>query len=134
MLIRAVQPADMDLIRDSWWRSVQGTCPAADGVPRAFLVDTLDRALTGRWSIRVLCPDEETPDEVAGWVLYRSPVEVGWVAVKPRYRGLGFARALLDDIGVKPGRLFCALVPRGGHELAAHFGVSLTARPYSLLV
>ena len=133
MLIRPLQPDDLDLVRDSWWRSVQATCPAA-GVPRAFLIEMLNTALAGRWSIRVLCPDEETTDEIGGWILYRSPVEVGWVAVKPRYRGLGFARALLDNVGVRPGCVSCPLIPRGGHDLAARFGVSLVARPFSLLV
>jgi len=51
-LIRGLDATDMDLVRDSWWRSVLATCPAAAGVGRAFLVEMLDRALAGQWSIR----------------------------------------------------------------------------------
>jgi len=132
-MIRPLQPDDLDLVRDSFWRSVQATCPAAEGVGRAVLVELLDRALAGSWRIAVLCPDEDTSDEVGGWILYRSPTTIGWLAVKPRYRHLCFARALLDHVGVKPGRVVVPLVPRGGYDLAARFGLQLVVRPYSLL-
>jgi len=89
MIFRQPEPADMPLVQDSFWRAVMNTVPAARGVSRAFLVSMLDRCLASpRWQAVILCPDPETPDEIGGWAVWRSPTEILWLSVKPRYHGL----------------------------------------------
>ena len=131
MIFRQPEPTDMPLIRDSFWRAVMNTVPAARGVPRSFLVSMLDRCMTSpAWKVVILCPDPETPDEIGGWAVWRSPTEILWVCVKPRYHGLGLGHALMEHIGAGPGPIFAPLVPSNLAARARAKGFQVHARPY----
>lgn len=134
MLIREPQPEDLALVHDSFRRAVKDTVTATEGVPAEWLVAQLDRCLTDpRWHVAVLCPDDELPDEIGGWVVWRRN-EVVWLAVKPRYQGLGFGKALLDHAGIAPGAVLAPLIPRGLCGAAARHGYRLIHRPFGWLL
>lgn len=134
MLIRAPQPEDLALVHDSFRKAVKDTVPTTEGVPTGWLVTQLDRCIVDqRWYFAVLCPDETLPDEIGGWLVWRGN-EVVWLAVKPRYQGLGFGRALLDHAGIAPGPILAPLIPRGLPGAAARHGYRLVHRPFGWLL
>jgi len=81
MLIRDPQPEDLALVHDSWYRAVRDNCPAVHGCSREFLIAMLDAVLAdSRWRVAILCPDEDIPDEIASWAVWRSPTEIFWIS------------------------------------------------------
>jgi len=83
--------------------------------------------------VAILCPDEDIPDEIASWAVWRSPTEIFWISTKPRYEGLGFACALLKHIVAAPGPIYTPIVPNRLATRAREHGYRLLARPYMTL-
>lgn len=134
MIFRQHEPADVPFIRDSFSRAVRSTVATARGTSRRFLVSMLDRCMTSTaWKTTIVCPDEETPDEIGGWVISRSPSEIFWICVKPRYQGLGLGQALLNHIGAEPGPVYAPLIPTHLMGRAAQHGYLVRHRPYLAL-
>lgn len=133
MIFREPTPDDFPLIADSFWRSSIESCP---GVGRLFLVSMLERVIRDPvWKISILC-DEETPDEILCWAIYRNRSEVFWIATVPRYAvlGLHLGRKMFEHIGIKDGStVACVIIPKAVWSLANRHRIRLLHRPYLAL-
>jgi len=132
MIFRPVEASDRNYLRDSFVRGAR-SCPTAHGVSRELLVTMLDRVLA-TWRSVVLT-DEDTVDEILGWACWRTPLEIFWLSVKPRFarKRLGLAQALLDYVGVARGPqspISCPLIPPSIAATASKHGYRLVLRPY----
>ena|ERR1700690_1982495 len=81
------------------------------------------------WRLTIAC-HAATPDEVCGWVLWAGRA-VAWLHVDPPYRRHGFARALMNSIGVTGGEIHTPFVPHRT-EVAANFPMFCESKGYRL--
>ena len=118
------------LVADSFWRAAREV-PACTGIGRDFLMQMLDAAVLDTSTKCKVMVDDGAPDEVLCWAIWRTPTQVLWYSVKPRYRGLGFGKQMLNHIGIKPGdTVACPILPPSLVGPAAKRGIRLVQRPY----
>jgi hypothetical protein len=133
MIFRQAQPSDFPLIADSFWRGAIEHCP---GVGRLFLVSMLERVIRNpAWKIEIMC-DEQTPDEIFCWAIYRNRSEIFWVATSLRYQPLGLhlGRKMFEHIGIKDGStVACVIIPKQLWNHANKHRIRLLNRPYLAL-
>lgn len=107
----------MNLIRDSWLESyVRGRCGPMKRVPPgpAFKGHRpVMEALLARGVVLVAALESE-PDAVFGWVCAEAGGTLHFVYVRHKYRGLGYARALIAAAEQRVGK-----VQRVTHETHA---------------
>lgn len=124
-------PTYRAFILDSFLRSF-GRSAYGEGVPARVLIDLLEPLLVG-WDVSVAVSMEDH-NEALGWVCARKPDAVAWLFVKPPYRRMGLAKALLDHAGV--GKLLSApfvptkLFDRPFMAVAQERGYRVRFRPY----
>lgn len=129
--IRSATTSEEVVLRDSFLRSY-GRTPHGRGIPAEVLWGQIDALLAAGWRLDVAVL-AEVPDEVMGYVLWSHipndarPTQptLAWLFVKPKYRGRGIGRRLLECTGAAPGDLNVAFVD----PLAAKW---ITARGYVL--
>lgn len=90
---------------------------------RQLMVTILQRP---DWNATILC-ESEVPDEILGYIVWRSPTQIAWLQVKGRYRRQGIAHALLAAIGAQPGPVKATFLP------SPAFARSLRAKAWDLL-
>ncbi len=57
-----------------------------------------------RWNVKILI-DDEVPDEIIAYVVYKDATHIAWIYVKGPYRRNGLASKLLLDIGATKGKI-----------------------------
>lgn len=135
LVFRDAEPDDYALVADSFWKAVR-ECPSVWGCRREFVVKMLsDVIIKPEWHVSILC-DDNTPDEILCWGVYKSPSCIFWIGRKPRYKGLGFVEAMLKHIGVPSveqgtwHEISCPILPPGLLIPAHKKGLRLVQRPY----
>jgi len=136
LTFREGNEADYPLLADSFWK-VARHVPSCYGVGRLFLVGMLEKVIRDpKWNVTVMT-DDSCPDEIIGWSIWRSPTEVFWLAVKPRYQHLGMGRALLENMGIKQHgiapTIHAPIVPPELVPRAGKLGYRIAQRPYMAL-
>lgn len=134
LIFRAPESDDFALVADSFWRGVR-ECPSVFGLRREFVVKLLaDVIIRADWQVEILC-DDNAPEEILCWCVHQGPFRIFWISVKPRYMGLGFARKMLDHIGVVPGIAVSGpIIPPALVARAGKHGIRLVQRPYMSMV
>ena len=133
LIFREPTDSDYALVVDSFWRSASSV-PSCHGLGRLILVGMLEKVIANpAWNVTIMA-DDGAPDEILCWAVYRKPTELFWLSVKPRYSRLGFARSMLEYIGVRPGLdLYCPILPPYLLAVAGKHGLKLHHRPYLAL-
>jgi ribosomal protein S18 acetylase RimI-like enzyme len=130
LIVRQATTSDYPYITDSFWRTYLRESSYARGSRPKQLIRTIETLIARHdWHVSVLCFDD-LADEIIGWVLWRSPTEIGWIDVKGSYRGQGLAKRLLDHVGVERGNVACAFLTRKATMAAQRRGFVLWFRPY----
>ena len=109
LIVRDVCSDDLNLIRDSFVKTVKANCPMTHGLDPSLLRDVLDKCLA-TWKCSILCHDSE-PSEIMSYIIY-SGTDVLWLATKPRYQKMGNATKLLDMCIPKASHIRYALMPK----------------------
>ena len=108
LIVRDVCSDDLNLIRDSFVKTVKANCPMTHGLDPSLLRDVLDKCLA-TWKCSILCHDSE-PSEIMSYIIY-SGADVLWLATKPRYQKMGNATKLFE-LCIPKGGIRYALMPR----------------------
>ena len=102
------------------------------GQTRSLMCALLKNA---EWNVTILA-DDGTPDEIFGFVVWRSPTEIAWIHTKGIYRGKGLriASRLLAAIGAVPGPINVVFLSTGKFSKWARTkGWKLKHQPYGCL-
>lgn len=97
--LRAMQATDLNYILSSWLRSYAESREARAQASRAAYFEDYEpivKKLISRSTVLVVTLTEE-PDIVLAWRATMGPV-LHYVLVKPRWRRMGIATSLLDDL------------------------------------
>ena len=108
LIVRDVCSDDLNLIRDSFVKTVKANCPMTHGLDPSLLRDVLDKCLA-TWKCSILCHDSE-PSEIMSYIIY-SGTDVLWLATKPRYQKMGNATKLLE-LCIPKGGIRYAFMPK----------------------
>lgn len=102
--IRPMEPGDRNFILSSWLRSYIGknVAQGKDGYAdvRAYFYEDyapVIRDLVERSTILVACLEDE-PSSIVAWLAAEGDDIIHYVLVKPRWRRLGVAKWLLQDL------------------------------------
>jgi GNAT superfamily N-acetyltransferase len=134
VIFRKVQESDHNMIRASFVETAKKS-GQTNGVTPKFLSDMASAAL-GKCHAAILC-DEDTPDEIIGWVIWIDQKTVFWLAVKPRYQKQGFGAMLLAHAQVATGfeapTVHVPLIVCNAAAWAGRKGIRLSTRPYMVM-
>jgi len=103
----------------------------AEGMSRVAVRQLIvNYVLDYRWKVRILI-DDETPDEIIGYVIFKDETHVAWLYVKGIYRRKGLASRLLHDICVAKGPIKATFIPSPDFSRKARSkGWNLLHRPW----
>ena len=128
MIIRDVRESDLNLIRDSFVRSVKDVCSdITNGLSTNALRLLLDKAILGGWSCNVLC-EQDTQDEVMAWIVHRRS-DLIWLLRKPRFKGMKLGQTLLNGC-IPRGTINCAFMNTRLTQRLLSLGYNCKLRPY----
>jgi len=133
VIFRTIQESDHNMIRASFVETARKSAQC-NGASPEFLSAMAMRAIETCKNATVLC-DEDTPDEIIGWMIWDDPENVFWLAVKPRYQGQNFGRMLLSNAYVGIGfpttsPVHVPVIVGHAQAWAGRMGIRLSPRPY----
>ena len=100
---RPATPEDLPYILDTFARSYR-QAPCAEGLGHRQVRELLVRYLLDpAWATTILA-DDEVPDEILAFVVWKTPSTIAWIQTKGPYKRRGLATKLLTTIGAHRGR------------------------------
>lgn len=130
LILRSIKESDLNLVRDSFVRSVKELCSEmTNGLSHSTLRTLIDKAILYGWVCQVICDDSQQ-DEIMGWIVCQpSSRQLLWVYRKPRYKKMKIGQQLFEALFAK-GNVNCAFInPRLTQGLLSR-GYQCRLRPY----